>query len=116
MQGVETPGGFVPASFVVSNNDYYAMQVKLIPEEFRSIPGSIFLGLTSSGLSSSGFLMLFGVRKTFPYRSRLTGLLERQWGLQGLSKDTEVERIFHPGDIAEMSGSMYGALHGRPTG
>ncbi|SEG05657.1 NAD(P)/FAD-dependent oxidoreductase [Paenibacillus sp. UNC499MF] len=195
VQGVETPGGFVPASFVVSNNDYYATQLNLIPEEFRSIPGSIFLGQTSTSLSSSGFLMLLGVRKTFPrlhhhnlffpdryeteftdlfegevwprnpalyvcnssytepqrarqgggsnlyilanvpaavpgrlgshpselasvadlYRSRLTGLLERQWGLQGLSANTEVERVFHPGDIAEISGSMYGALYGRAS-
>lgn len=48
-----------------------------------------------------------------PFRWHISILLERQWDLQGLSVNTEAKRIFHTGDLAELSGSMYGALYRR---
>ncbi|AUS08311.1 phytoene desaturase [Laceyella sacchari] len=47
------------------------------------------------------------------YRERLLYLLERVWGLQGLSEQIEVEQWLGPLDLQEMTGAYGGALNGR---
>ncbi|WP_084783678.1 NAD(P)/FAD-dependent oxidoreductase [Paenibacillus sp. FJAT-26967] len=192
--GVQAEEEVWHADFVISNNDYFSTQLYLLDQENRSLPAGRMPGTGRRALSSSGFLMLLGVRTRFPqlqhhnlffpdryeseaadifsnkiwprdpalyicnsaytepgrardgsgsnlyvlanvpacapgtdgygaenlhsmasqYGQQITAMLEKR-GLTGLSGQTEVEQLFHPGDIANLSGSVYGALYGQAS-